>query len=382
MRTVVVLIESSRAYGRGLLRGVARYQRESGHWSIYVRPHGLGDPPPTWLRRWQGDGVLARIGDRRMATAVRATGLPAVDLRGMLRNLGIPFLGVDNRAVAELAAEHLLQCGLRHFAFCGVPRGAQWYLDDRCDHFVARLARAGQGVEVFPAGNARRADTWEQDQRRLADWITGLPRPIGIMACHDDRGLQVLDACRRAGAAVPDEVAVIGVDDDEVLCIMSTPPLTSIDLNPERIGYEAAVLLDRMMDGAAPPAKPSWLPPRGVVARQSTDILTVDDTEVASALRFIREHACEGLRVHEVLKRVSLSQSVLERRFHKLLGRSPKAEIARVQVECAKRLLSETTLSLEAVSRKAGFHTASYLSDVFVRKVGLTPGAFRKRMGR
>src|SRR5262249_38095283 len=140
MRSVVVLIESSRAYGRGLLRGVTRYQRAHGPWSVYLQPQGLGDPPPPWLRRWQGDGVLARICDRRTASAVRRAGRAAVDLRGMLPELGMPFIGVDNRMVAELAAEHLLERGLRHFGFCGVPRGLQWYLDDRCDHFVARIA--------------------------------------------------------------------------------------------------------------------------------------------------------------------------------------------------------------------------------------------------
>src|SRR4051812_36563 len=149
MRRVAVLIESSRAYGRGLLRGVARYNREHGHWSVYLQPHGLDHPPPPWLKRWRGDGILVRIGDRRMLRAVLATGMPTVDLRGVVPDLGVPFIGVDTRAVAALAAEPLLERGLRHFGFCGLPAGMHPQMDERREYFVARMGRAGYEVRVF-----------------------------------------------------------------------------------------------------------------------------------------------------------------------------------------------------------------------------------------
>jgi LacI family transcriptional regulator len=206
-----------------------------------------------------------------------------------------------------------------------------------------------------------------------------LPKPVGVMACRDDQGLRLLDACRRAGVLVPDQVAVLGVDNDDIQCHMATPPLTSIDLNPEHVGYEAAALLERLMDAKPPPAGPVLLPPRAVVMRQSTDVVAVDDPEIAAALQYIRRHACDGLRVAELLARLPLSPSVLERRFRALLGRSPKAEISRVQLERARQLLAETDLPLDAVAEKAGLRDARYLCDVFARKTGMTPGAYRKQ---
>lgn len=380
MRRVAVLIESSRAYGRGLLRGVARYNREHGHWSVYLQPHGLDHPSPPWLKQWRGDGILVRIGDRRMLRAVLATGKPTVDLRGVVPGLGVPFIGVDNRAVAEMAADHLLERGLRHFGFCGLAAGLHPHLDERREYFVARMGMSGYEVRVY-AAKAGQPIPWDREQDRLAARVARLLKPVGIMTCHDDRGLQVLDACQAAGVSVPDEVAIISVD-DELLCGMFTPQLTSIDVNPEQIGYRAAELLERMMGGEPPGCETVLLPPRGVALRQSTDTLAIDDPDVAAALRHIREHACRGLRVEDVLERVPLSRSVLERRFRALVGRSPKAEISRVQLDRAKGLLSESHLTIDVVAARSGFRDARYLCDVFARKMGMTPGAYRERTRR
>jgi LacI family transcriptional regulator len=381
MRRVAVLIESSRAYGRGLLRGVARYNREHGHWSVYLQPQGLDHPPPRWLKRWRGDGILVRIGDRRMLRAVLGAGLPTVDLRGVVPDLGVPFIGVDNRAVADMAAEHLMERGLCHFGFCGLPAGVHPHLDERRRFFTARVERSGYQVHLFEA-RAELSTPWDREQRRMAAWIGRLPKPVGIMTCHDDRGLQALDACQAAGVSVPDEVAIISVDDDELLCSMFTPQLTSIDVNPEQIGFRAAELLDRMMAGESPVRDPILLPPRTVVLRQSTDTLAVDDPAIAAALRLIRRHACEGLRVDDLLDQVHLSRSVLERRFRHLVGRSPKAEISRVQLEGAKQLLSESNLSIDVVAARSGFRDGRYLCDVFAKKVGMTPSAYREQTRR
>lgn len=382
MRTVVVLVESSRAYGRGLLRGIAQYNREQGPWSLYLQPHGLGAPPPPWLQTWQGDGILARICDRTMARAVLRWRRPVVDLRGDLPDSQIPFIGVDNRAVGHLAAEHLLECGLRHFAFCALPPGSARIRIARRDPFVERIARAGHRVHVLPDSKKSIPCAWNKQQERLAAWIHRLPKPVGVMACQDDTGLQLLDACRRASVCVPDEVAVVSVDDDELLCNTCSPPLTSIDLNPEQIGFEAAALLDRLMRGKRPPRGPILVPPRGVVARQSTDLVAVEDAEVAAAVRYIRQYACSGLRVSELLRQLSLSRNVLERRFQQLVGRTPKAEIARVQLAHAERLLAETHLSLDEVAARTGFRDARYLCDVFARRLQITPGAYRAKHRR
>jgi len=378
---VALLIETSREYARGLLRGVARYHQEHGPWSIFFEPHGLDDPPPSWLKSWRGDGILVRIDNRRMADAILRTGIPAVDVRGAFQNLGLPFIGVDNRPVSRLAFEHLLNCGLRNFAFCGTPRGENPNQDFRCEVFVQLAQEAGCDCRVY-LGKGRRGRTrdWEQGQQEIARWLTSLPKPVGVMTCHDDRGHQVLEACRRAELRVPDEVAVIGVDNDPFLCNLCTPPLTSIDINPSRIGYEAAAQLAAIMNGGRAPREPVLLgPPRGVAPRQSTDMLAVEDEEVASAIRFVRENAVKGITVQEVLARATRSPSTLERRVKRLLGRTIKAEITRVKLSRARLLLCETELPVAKISARCGFSEPRYFCEVFRTNEGLTATAFRRK---
>lgn len=379
---VALLIESSRAYGRGLLLGVAKFVREHGRWSIFLQERSLGDVSPGWLKEWEGDGIIARVENRPMAEAIRRLGLPAVDVRYLLPNLAMPSIRTDDEAVARVASEHLLERGFRHFAFCGFD-GAD-YSDIRRDSFAERIAQAGFRCHAFEdPQKPRRASTLEYEEHGLkyedlvASWLKDLPKPIGLMACNDIRGQQVLNACRAIGVAVPDEVAVIGVDNDEVLCDLSDPPLTSVIPNTERIGYEAAALLDRMMAGARAPKHPIFIEPAGIVTRRSTEVLAIEDRHIAAAVRFIREHACEGIDVSDVLRAVPLSRSTLERRFGRALGRSPKDEILRVRLNRAKQLLVQTDFSLALVAEKVGFEHTEYLSVIFKKKTGLTPGQFR-----
>ena len=381
---VALLIESSRAYGRGLLLGVAKYVREHGPWSIFLQERSLDDVSPDWLAQWKGDGVIARIENRELARAVSRLGLPAVDLRSLLPGLKLPSLRTDDVAVAELAAEHLRERGFRHFAFCGF-NGAD-YSDLRRDAFQKWVVRSGHRCQVFQEPvRPHRAGTLGFEEHGLkyedhvARWLRQLPKPVGLMACNDIRGQQVLNACRAIGVAVPDEVAVIGVDNDVVLCELSDPPLSSVVPNTERIGYEAAALLARLMAGQLPPTRPISIAPAGVVTRRSTEVLAIEDRHIATVARFIREHACEGIDVSDVVKVVPLSRSALERRFVKVLGRSPKEQILRVRLDRAKRLLAETEFPLPVVAEKVGFAHPEYLSVIFKRKTGQTPGQFRRQ---
>jgi LacI family transcriptional regulator len=277
-----------------------------------------------------------------------------------------------------LAFGHLRERGYRHFGFCGLPRGQHRHLDQRRDDFVRLVEEAGFTCSVFPPPRRRRTPPWEQEQQQMAGWLEALPRPVGVMACNDERGLQLLDACRRAEVAVPEQAAVISVDNDTVLCSLTTPPLTSIDVNPQRVGYEAAGLLARLMAGEKKPRDGLFFDLGRVIPRQSTDLLAIDDAEIARAIRFIRAHACEGVLVEDVLAEVCLSRSLLERRFKQVLGRTPKAEILAVQIESAKQLLSETDMRLDAVALKSGFQSAKYFSDAFFAKCGVRPAAFRR----
>jgi LacI family transcriptional regulator len=378
---VALLIETSRAYGRGLLRGISRYQRDHGPWSIYFQPRGLNDAAPPWLKTWRGDGILARIANRRMAALIDRTGIPVVDLRFGVPGLSVPAVGIDNATVVQRALDHFLDRGFREFAFCGYPRGSRAWMDVRADLFGQLVAETGLRCEYFNSTSRPGKElTWEQDQQQLARWVKRLPKPVAVMACNDDRGLQLLDACRRAGVHVPDEISVLGVDNDEFLCGLATPSLSSVDINVERIGYQAAALLDGLMRGQQPPPGPLLFPAGDVIARQSTDSVAIDDPELSAAVRYLRDHACEGIRMSNVTQATGIERRTLERRMKALFGRSPKDELVRTQLDEAKRLLAGTELSIKAVSLRTGFANSRYFSQVFRNRVGLAPGQFREKM--
>lgn len=380
---VALLIESSRAYGRGLLLGIARYVREQGPWSIYSEERALQSGLPAWLREWTGDGIIARIEDARMARELARLNLPCVDLRGLRPDLPMPCLDTDPRQVAHLAFLHLRERGFRQLAFCGFP-GAS-YSDERGQCFHEFAASAGLPCAVYaPPAAARRAYTADYERDGLAGeedvsrWLAGLPQPVGVMTCNDVRGQQVLNACRERGLRVPEQVAVVGVDNDEVLCELAEPPLTSVEPDTRRIGFEAAALLARMMRGATVAPGKVWLAPRGLVTRRSTDLLAVEDPGVVAAARFIRAHACEGIRVADVVKEVPFSRRNLELRFARWLGRSLQEEILQVRIQRAKELLAETDLKLSAIAEESGFRHAEYLVVMFKARTGVTPAAWRE----
>lgn len=381
LRRVALLIESSRAYARELVRGVAVYQRENQHWSISYTPRGLDDPPPDWLRDWEGDGILARINDRRMADAVARKGVPVIDLRRKLRDLPFPSLGPDDDAVALLAFEHLAERGFRHFGFAGLARGEHLAMDARADCFVRLASSSGLPCEVFHFAR-RRPGSQPIQIRQITRWLKALPKPLAVMACNDDSGLFVLQACRQAGILVPDEVAVIGVGNDDCLCDLALPSLSSVDLDPQRIGYEAARALDALMASRGLKCLHWTMPPRGVVARASTDVLATADQRLIQAVRFIREQACGPLRTSDVLRAVHMSRAALEPRFKATLGRTIHQEIQRVRLLRVQELLLGSNAPLKQIAMQAGFHSPEYMMRVFHRFTGQTPGEYRKAAGR
>jgi LacI family transcriptional regulator len=383
---VALLIESSRSYGRELLMGIAKYVRIHGPWSIEFQEGDPGEHFPKWFGRWKWDGIIARVTSLEMAEVIQRTGAPVVDLSGSLPEARFPRIRSDEEVVGRMAAEHLLERGFNHFAFCGF-NGTDWS-DLRRASFERRVAKAGFACQAFecagPVQSLSASDYEEHGERHERDlmaWLQSLPKPCGLMACNDARGRQVLNCCREVAVAVPDEVAVIGVDKDEIFCELSDLPLSSVILNTQQIGFEAAALLARLMTGESTEPASIMVKPMGVIARQSTDVLAIDDRHIAAALRHIRERACDGLDVESLLRAVPLSRSVLERRFAQILGNSPKAEILRVRLERVCRLLAESDLSLAEVAQKAGFEHPEYMSRLFKKKMGITPGEFRKSPG-
>lgn len=374
-RQVALIVETSNAYARNLLRGIVRFGREHTPWSLFTVEQSRGQSAPEWVSNWRGDGILARIETPQVAEAVMASGLPAVDLSAGRFAPSLPWVETDDVAIARQAFEHLAERGFTSFAFCGDDR-FRWSQDRGAE--FARLVRSrGARLHTLPP-KAQHEDVARQVEQ-LEQWVMGLPKPVGVFACYDIRGQQVLDACRNRGIAVPEQVAVIGVDDDDLLCQLAYPPLSSVRPNARLTGYQAAEMLEGMMSGTPPESVENRVPPLGVTARQSTDILAVDDDLVAQSLRHIREHACDPISVNDLLKVVPVSRRVLEQRFEKAVGHSPHAEIVASRVARVKQLLLESDLSLETIASRTGFEHPEYLTVLFKREVGEPPGRFRRR---
>jgi LacI family transcriptional regulator len=374
---VALLIETSRSYGRGLLRGIRRFMSAHGPWSVYVELRALDSKTPSWLKGWKGDGIISRTGSQVMADAIAATGLPTVEMRSTRLKHNFHFVGVDNRAIGEMVTEHLLERGFRRFAIYGIE--TEDYFEERCNNFVAAVASAGFGCDVYRhPGHQERPVNWERQQRHAADWIRRLQKPVGVMACTDQLGFWFLDACKRAGVAVPEEVAVVGCENDESLTAMSIPPLSSVQFNAETTGFEAAATLAGMMKGEIPGNNCTLIPPLGIVVRQSSDIVAVTDKEIAEALRFIRENAPYGLAVDDILRQIPMSRAALDQRMRIAIGRTAKAEILRVQLDQVKRYLADTDFALSQIADRTGFKHPQYMAELFKKKFGKTPGTFRR----
>ncbi|WP_166831756.1 XylR family transcriptional regulator [Thalassoroseus pseudoceratinae] len=377
-RSVALLIETSNSYSRGVLEGITQYVRHHERWSIFLPEQERGGRPPQWLGRWNGDGIIARIETDEIAASLRKTKLPVVDVSAARHLPDIPWVETDDNAIAELGVQHLLDRGFRNLAYCGDP-GFNWS-NWRRDKFRSLVESAGVAVNVYDSLSRNDPKySWNREKRGLAKWLSGLPRPIGVFACYDIQAQKLLEVCRELDIAVPEEIAVLGVDNDQLLCELSDPPLSSIICNTQRTGFEAATLLDRMMNGEQIDSAPVLVAPLGIQTRQSTDILAIDDPDIATALRFIREHALEGINVADVVRRVALSRRVLESRFKKILGRSPHEELTRLKLARIKELLSETDLSLSEIARRTGFDHDEYMCVFFRKLEGMPPGKYRSK---
>jgi len=385
---VAVLVESSRGYGRGLLVGIAKYIRDHEPWIVSRREHKLEDEIPEWFKHWKGDGLITRLDNPELPPYLKRLRIPIVFLRNVPAGLKAPAVLLNDLSVVKLGFEHLRERGFQHFGFCGL-NGAD-YSDARREAFSRLVRDAGFHCHIFESRTRPRFDTvvgYERygllkESRELERWVRSLPKPAGVMACNDLRGEKVLMACRAAGVAVPDEMAVVGVDNDEVLCDFSNPPLSSVMPNTRRTGYEAAALLHRMMLGEKVTRRTYHVEPAGLATRRSTEVLAIEDLQVALAARFIRDHACKGpgITVHDVARAAALSERTLERRFYKILRHSPKEEILRVRLNRAKQLLTETDFSLATIGEMIGLEHTEYLSRIFKKKTGMTPGKFRTRV--
>ena len=381
---VALLIESSRNYGRGVLRGIARYAHTNGPWSCFTQERELHSGIPEWLRTWKGDGIIARIEDQRTARALLKLGYPVVDVLGNARFPRIPFFDTDAKAVARLAGDFFMHAGFHHYAYCGY-KGIP-FSDRREAMFGQYLADHGHELSVFSPRTSLRGRTHIQAieqsglgaEAAIAAWLRKQPRPLALFACNDIRAQQVLNACREHKIRVPEEVAVMGVDNDDVLCSLCEPQLSSIEPDTDRLGYEAAALLDQMMEGADLATNLVQIPPARIVERASTDVVAIEDPITVSAVRFIRDHVGEGIAVKDVMAHVKRSRTDLEQRFRLWLKGSVRSEILRRRMDRVCALLQQTNLGLEEIARRAGYSSAAHLCRLFQNHFKQSPTEFRQ----
>ena len=382
---VILLLENARASGRGLLRGIARYAHINGPWRFVQSPpfYVAADVWKRNLKRLKGSGARGIIARDSVADLeeILSCGLPTVVAAAVHRHFGdVPTIVGNNDAIGRMGAELFLNRGFRNFAFCGI--GNIFWSHDRCEAFCRRVAEAGFRTDTWCGEIGRSRFEPGDKSSALVEWLKDLPKPLALMACNDECGQQVVEACVMAGLKVPEEIAVLGVDNDELMCVLSEPSLSSIELNAERSGYEAAEILDRLMRGEPTPSKRIVVQPKRIVLRRSSDVVAIEDIIVAEAIRYINRNRRRHLQVSEVADAVMVSQRTLQKRFRKALGRSVRDEIRRARTELASKMLTETNLSIKQVARKLGCNSSKHISRYFKKEKGISVSEYRRRFGR
>jgi LacI family transcriptional regulator len=378
-KRVIVMLDPERMFTRGVLRGIGRYVRGSRSPWTFFRPsnfrRGLAKTSILVLvRRLRADGVIVRQ-DEDIELLVQK-GIPVVTMNYTGRHLpGIASLSSDMLAIGRMAAAHLLERGFRHFGFCGYT-DRQWSLK-RQHSFTDAITQAGYTVDAYASHECSSLEEWIADIEAVASWLKQQSRPIGVMACNDDRGEQVIEACRLAGLRVPDEVAVVAVDNDPAVCVFANPRLSSISLNVEDAGCQAAETLDLWMAGRRRSFIDILVRPVRVVTRESTDVVATDDLEVSRAARFIRENSARAIQVRDVVEHVGVSRRKLETGFRRALNASILDRIRSARVERAATMLAETSLPVFEIAGQLEFAGSPQFSRYFKQVTGMSPRRYR-----
>jgi len=378
-RRVALMLPTDLASGRAILRGVAAYTEERRcAWISRVGQARAGTLRE--LIAWKPGGIIAKIYDDKTARAVSRLRIPLVNTTN-IASLPLPRVAVDDVAAGRLAAQHFLERGFTNFAYVGFAQ--QHSPQSRQTAFIAELRKNRFEPHVYSRFDLlpfRRGETWGAVDPRFRQWLLALPKPVALFAYHDFLAWEVLQVCHATGLKIPEELALLGVDDDELFCRLAHPPLSSIAYPAERIGYEAARMLDRMMKGAQP-GKPVFVAPSGVIVRQSTDVVATQDDDLARAMRHIRAHLALPISVASLLREVPVSRRTLEEKFRRTLGRSPLQEIRRMRLERARHFLSSTRMSIFEIARRCGFSTPERFAAVFRQSAGLAPRQYRAKHG-
>ena len=363
-----------------MLKGIAHYERTHQLWTAFHDDQARVETEPYWLRSKKWDGVISRHTTPALVQVCTELKIPLVDLNDVDPYPGIPKIRPDNVGLGHLGAEHFLERGHQYFGFTGFANDG-WSCERR-DGFLEALRLAGRKCDVYDVNYpGDLTPIWDEEQiASLEGWLKRLPKPVAVMACNDMRAQQIITAAQSCDILVPEEVAVLGVNNDPIRCELAYPPLSSVVPNAFQSGYHAAEVLAELLAGRKPKNYDQRIEPVGVVTRPSTDVLAINDRNVATALSFIRQNACQGISVEQVMKHAFASRSQLEKKFRHYLGRSPQAEIRRVQVSKIRQLLFETDFPLKKIAELTGFEHVEYMCVLFKRLTGDSPGIYRKKM--
>lgn len=383
-KKVAVLIEAVRGHERALLRGIGKYARTQGRWVFYLnkldpfyRNSGLDDDEVLQrLVEWGVDGVITRYS--RYIDRITELGIPvvmAIEEHG--KHVCDGMTEINNDAVGQMAAEHFIAKGFRHYGYCGLDE--MFWSDERAKSFGERVVEAGYAVLYYKQSRPLKDLTWDIELAAITKWLEALPKPVAIFVCNDDRAEHIIEGCKLAGLNIPEDVAVLGVDNDEFVCEFSDPPLSSVAINSEKGGYDVAQLLDTHMTGQVCSDEKIVIEPTHVVERQSTDILAIEDRDVAKAIAFIRNNSDRIIQADDVADYVGLSLRVLQNRFLKVKGRSLRDEFKRVRLGEITKLLRETRLNVSQIAASLGYSNDHNLARFFSNEMNMSPSEYRKK---
>lgn len=375
---IALLVETSTSWGSHIIRGVSNYVRQHSRWMLTVDHRGAYETMRLPYN-WNGQGVIARVNSTALSEQINEAGLPAVNVSQMqVVGSGIAQVTANEASIGEHAAKHLLDRGLECFGYYGPPY-RDHYQDRVRPAYAALLEEGRYPVSFFdPDRYVRSSDVAHDDLPRLARWLEHLEKPSGVLAWNTAGARRLSDACHYLGYRVPEDLAIIAGDHDELMASISDPPVSCIDHNPIQVGYQAAATLDRLMRGEmVPPVQ--LVEPSGIIARQSTDTLAIEDPELAKAIRFIRENAHKPIQVCDVLEVLPISRRALELRFRKALGCSPANVIRQARLERARRLLIETRMPVSQVASGSGFQHQEVMQRAFRKYFKVTPSEYRKK---
>ena len=377
MKKIVLMIKPQGAFDRRFLRGIARFTHSHFDWSIFHQSEKKNRNLKI-VKNWGAHGAIVDYREfEEVHTAFR--NIPIITINSNRSDSKLPNIQSDSDSIAQIAFDHFKERGFKTFAFAGFD-DLKWS-KDRKSSFEAIVTSNGLSCEFFLSSYINKNWTWDKELKLLVDWVTSLPKPTAILSCSDEHGRHIIEACRNANISIPDEVAIVGIDNDDVICNLCSPTLSSIFLNTEPVGYRAAELLDKLMRGEKMDGQRIIAEPTEVETRGSSDIFLIDDPEMNRVIKYIHENSTRPIDVEEIAEYSCRSRRSLYDSFIKTTGLSPSQYIQNIRIKQISRLLLKTDLSLNHIAHKLGYSGSEKISRVFKKEKGVTPSTYRKKYG-